>query len=116
MTSFPGNIDWVAELIPDVQEKVAPFTVDTDEVDEELIDVFVDELRRLISELQEGLSQDDGDAVRMAAHSIKGMGGTVGLPEISVLALEIEIMAKDDRIADAKPYVDALALWIENLS
>jgi HPt (histidine-containing phosphotransfer) domain-containing protein len=51
----------------------------------------------------------------MASHSIKGMGGTMGLPEISVLGLEIEDMAKDDRMADTKPLVDALAEWMATL-
>lgn len=115
MINFPGNMEWVAELIPDVEAKVAPFTVDTDEVDDELVDVFVDEIRRLSGELQDGIDQGNGDMVRMASHSIKGMGGTMGLPEISVLGLEIEDMAKDDRLADAKPLVDALAEWMATL-
>ena len=116
MTNFPGNMEWVAELIPDVAAKVAPFTVDTEEVDEELVEVFVDEIRRLTGELQVGLGQGNGDVVRMASHSIKGMGGTMGLPEISVLGLEIEDMAKEDRLADAKPLIDALAEWMTTLS
>jgi len=115
MTNFPGNMDWVVELIPDVAAKVAPFTVDTEEVDDELIEVFVDEIRRLTGELQDGLGQGNGDMVRMASHSIKGMGGTMGLPEISVLGLEIEDMAKEDRLADAKPLIDALAEWMTTL-
>ncbi len=112
MTDFPGNIEWVAELIPDIASRVAPFSVDTEEMDDELIEVFIDEIHRLTGELQDGLSQDNGEMVRLASHSIKGMGGTMGLPEISVLGLEIENMAKEDRMADAKPLVDALAGWL----
>ena len=51
----------------------------------------------------------------MAAHSIKGMGGTVGLPEISVLGQEIEAMAKEERLADALPLVDGLVGWMDSL-
>jgi len=116
MAGFPGNIEWVAELIPDVAAKAVPFSVDTEEVDDELIEVFVDEIRRLTAELQDGLGQDNGEMIRMASHSIKGMGGTMGLPEISVLGLEIENMAKEDRMADAKPLVDALAGWLTTFS
>ena len=112
MADFPGNIEWVAELIPDLAARVAPFIVDTDEVDDELIEVFVDEIHRLTGELQDGLGQHNGEMVRMASHSIKGMGGTIGLPELSVLGLEIENMAKEDRLADAQPLVDALADWL----
>jgi len=112
MAGFPGNTEWVAELIPDVAAKAAPFTVDTEEVDDELIAVFVDEIRRLTGELQEGIARGNDEMVRMASHSIKGMGGTMGLPEISVLGLEVENRAKEDRLADAKPLVDALADWL----
>ena len=112
MTGFPGKTEWVAELVPDVAAKAVPFTVDTEEVDDELIAVFVGEIRRLTGELQDGLAQGNGEMVRVASHSIKGMGGTMGLPEISVLGLEIENMAKEERLADAKPLVDALAGWM----
>ncbi|MBT8042739.1 MAG: Hpt domain-containing protein, partial [Pontiella sp.] len=71
---------------------------------------------RLTNELHEGLSQKDTEAVRGAAHSIKGMGGTIGLPEISVLALEVENLAKEDRLVEIVPIVEALAAWMETLS
>ncbi len=112
MAEFPGNTEWVTELIPDVAAKAAPFIVDTDEVDDELVEIFMDEIRRLTRELQTGLDQGNGEMVRMASHSIKGMGGTMGLPEISVLGLEVEDLVKEDRLADAQPLVDALAAWM----
>lgn len=116
MTNFLGNTEWVAELIPDLSVKIAPFIVDTEEVDDELVEVFVDEIRRLTGELQEGILQNNGDMVRMASHSIKGMGGTMGLPEISVLGLEIENLAKEEQLDEAKPLVDALVRWMASLS
>lgn len=112
MTDFPGDTSWVAELIPDIDAKVAPFTVDTEEVDDELVEIFVSEICRLIGELKEGLIRNDNEAVRMASHSIKGMGGTMGLPEVSVVGLEIENMAKEERLEEAEPLVTALANWM----
>ncbi|MEN7973432.1 MAG: Hpt domain-containing protein [Verrucomicrobiota bacterium] len=115
MADFPGNIDWVAELIPNLAVKVEPFCVDTEEVDDELIEVFIDEIRRLSGELQDGVDQNDGEMVRIAAHSIKGMGGTMGLPEISVLGLEIENLAKMDQLNNTRPMIDALVRWMETI-
>jgi HPt (histidine-containing phosphotransfer) domain-containing protein len=115
MSIIPGNTGWVKELIPGLETRVDQFVVDTDEVDDELVEVFIEEIRRLSGELQEGVGQGDAAMVRMAAHSIKGMGGTMGLPEISVLGLEVENMAKEDRLADAVPLVEALAQWILTL-
>jgi HPt (histidine-containing phosphotransfer) domain-containing protein len=115
MANILGNTEWVAELIPGLASRTDQFVVDTDEVDDELVEVFVEEICRLTADLQEGLAKSDREMVRMAAHSIKGMGGTLGLPEISVLGLEIENMAKDDRLPDAQPLVDALARWMATL-
>ncbi|VGO16534.1 hypothetical protein PDESU_05125 [Pontiella desulfatans] len=115
MANIPGNVEWVAELIPNLDSRIDQFVVDTDEVDDELVEVFIEEIRRLTGELQDGIAQADLEMVRMAAHSIKGMGGTMGLPEISVLGLEVENLAKDERLADAKPMVDAMARWMATL-
>lgn len=115
MAEIPGNTEWVANLVPDLEAKKVPFLVDTDEVDDELIEVFIEELRRLTGELQEGLAGNDDEMVRMAAHSIKGMGGTIGLPEISVLGLEVENCAKEDRLPDAQPLVGALVDWMQTI-
>ena len=112
MVNSPGNVEWVAGLIPDLAARLDQFVVSTEELDDELVEVFCDEIKRLAGELQEGLAQNDGEMVRMAAHSLKGMGGTMGLPEISVLGLEIENRVKDDRLADTKPLIDALAEWL----
>lgn len=116
MANIPGNTEWVAELISGLEAKKVPFLVNTDEVDDELIEVFIDELQRLSGELQEGVNEDDSEKIRMAAHSIKGMGGTIGLPEISVVGLEIEVAAKENCMPDALPLVKALADWIATIS
>ena len=115
MTFIPENVEWVADLIPDLSARIDQYIVDTDELDDELVEVFIEEIKRLTGDLKQGLIQEDHEQIRMAAHSIKGMGGTMGLPEISVLGLEIEIMAKEDRLMDANPLVEALANWITTL-
>jgi HPt (histidine-containing phosphotransfer) domain-containing protein len=112
MVNIPGNVEWVAGLIPDLAARLDQFVVSTEELDDELVEVFCDEIKRLAGELQEGLAQNDDEMVKMAAHSLKGMGGTMGLPEISVLGLEIENRIKDDRLADTKSLIDALAEWL----
>ena len=113
MTDFPGDMGWIAELIPDLDEKKKPFMVGSVEADEELVEVFFEELERLNSELKEGLSQNNSQLVREAAHSIKGMGGTLGVPEISALGYAVEMAGKEERLTDARPLVDALTDWLE---
>jgi HPt (histidine-containing phosphotransfer) domain-containing protein len=116
MTKIPQNIDWVADLVPELEAQRGQFVVATDEVDDDLVEVFIEELERLTRELQQGMERHDLEMVRMAAHSIKGMGGTIGLPEISVLGLAIENTARENRLQDAVPMVDALATWLSTLA
>lgn len=116
MANIPGNVHWVAELIPGLEGQLDQFVVATDEVDDELVQVFIEELERLTGELQDGLDRGDAETIRMAAHSVKGMGGTIGLPEISVLGLTIENAAKEDRLTDVRPLVDALVDWLGTLA
>ncbi|MBN2684843.1 MAG: Hpt domain-containing protein [Pontiellaceae bacterium] len=115
MGGFPGSIDWVAELIPDLESKLEPFVVDTDETDDELVEIFIEELSRLTGELSEGLADNDAQKIRESAHSIKGMGGTLGLPEISVVGWTIENVAKEGRLSDAMPLVSSLSDWLDSV-
>ncbi len=116
MANIPGNTEWVGELIPDLEGRRSLFVVDTDEVDDELIEVFIEELQRLSGELSVGLEQNNSEMVRMAAHSIKGMGGTIGLPELSVLGLEIETRTKEGCLQDSTPLIVALEQWMTSLN
>jgi HPt (histidine-containing phosphotransfer) domain-containing protein len=116
MFNIPDKIEWIGELIPDLSSRLDQFVVDTDELDEELVEVFIEEIQRLTGELHEGLEQNNLEMIRMAAHSIKGMGGTMGLPELSVLGLDVETMAKDGRLNDIQPLVDGLVAWLPTIS
>jgi HPt (histidine-containing phosphotransfer) domain-containing protein len=115
MVNIPDNIEWIGALIPDLSARKEQFVVDTEELDDELVEVFFDEIQRLTAELQEGLAQNDGELIRMAAHSIKGMGGTMGLPELSVLGLEVEVLAKEDQLTEIQPLVEGLATWLSTI-
>ena len=115
METHSWNVEWIGELIPDLELQVDQFVVDTEEMDDELVEVFISEIRRLTGELQAGDEAGDTMRIAEAAHSIKGMGGTMGLPEISVLGREIEQLAKADRLPDARRITDALAYWMATL-
>ena len=87
------------------------FEVEAFGLDAELVDAFYEELERLAGELQAGLDTSDKEAIRLAAHSIKGMCGTMGLPEISVLAQEIEITLREGILDRSAQLSTALIFW-----
>lgn len=104
-------IDMVRVLVPDLDGRISQFEVETFEMDDELIAAFCEELDRMSGDLRAGLNASDSDKIRVAAHSIKGMGGTMGLPEISVLAQEIELMVKAGNAERIASLCHALIDW-----
>lgn len=104
-------IEMVRELVPDLDGRISQFEVETFEMDDELVEAFCEELERMSGDLQAGLDSGDNERLRIAAHSIKGMGGTMGLPEISVLAQDIELTLNDGDIPRCKALCAALIRW-----
>lgn len=104
-------VEMVRELIPDLDGRISQFEVETFEMDAELIAAFCEELERMSGDLQSGLDDSDNEKIRVAAHSIKGMGGTMGLPEISVLAQEIELTMRDGQADRCRTLCSALIGW-----
>jgi len=104
-------VELVRELVPDLDEKMSPFEVGEIEIDDELLEAFYEEIDRLSDDLQAGLESSNDEQIRMAAHSIKGMGGTMGLPEISVLAREIEMAIRGGDRDRATVLGTALIAW-----
>ncbi len=84
-------IEMVRKLVPDLDGRIGRFEVEDFEMDDELLAAFCEELDRLSTDLRSGLDTSNKKKTHVAAHSIKGMGGTMGLPEISVLAQEVEL-------------------------
>lgn len=53
---------------------------------------FTVSLHRRVAELQEMLDRDDLDAAERAFHSLAGIGGTYGFPEVTNLARMAELL------------------------
>jgi HPt (histidine-containing phosphotransfer) domain-containing protein len=104
-------IETVRKLIPDADGRIGQFEPEPFEADDELIAVFCEELKRLTGDLQTGLDTRSGEMIRLAAHSIKGMCGTMGLPEISVLAQEIELTLRAGEMERCAVLCNALINW-----
>lgn len=104
-------IERVRSLIPDLEGRIGEFEVEAFDLDEEIMGVFRDELKRLSDDLQEGLDPLSREEVMAAAHSLKGMCGAMGLPEISVLAQEIERTLRVDDLERCSQLSIELIEW-----
>lgn len=106
-------IELVRGLVPDLDGRISQFEVEMFEMDDELVAAFCEEIERMTQDLQAGLDGPDDERIRVSAHSIKGMGGTMGLPEISVLAQEIELTLRGGEMDRCRTLCEALIGWAQ---
>ena len=64
----------------------------------ELIEAFLDDAPKMISQMQTALAAQDVESFRRNAHSLKSNANTFGATELARLAKELEFMAKENRL------------------
>ena len=79
----------------------------------ELIDLFIETGMSDLDQLQSAIHEGNTDNAIKATHSLKGAAANMGLMEISDLAKEVEMKARDDRLDQA---VEASQLLREKLN
>lgn len=66
----------------------------------ELIDTFLDDAPKLVSEMRAALAAQDADSFRRAAHSLKSNAATFGAVKLAELAKGLELLGKENRLGD----------------
>lgn len=64
----------------------------------ELIDTFLEDAPQLIEEIKSALSANNPDSFRRAAHSLKSNAATFGANQLSMLAKDLEILGKENKL------------------
>jgi HPt (histidine-containing phosphotransfer) domain-containing protein len=64
----------------------------------ELIDAFLDDAPNMIQNMRGALAAKDVESFRRNAHSLKSNANTFGATELSALAKELEMMAKENNL------------------
>jgi len=64
----------------------------------ELIDTFLEDAPNMIAEMKSALEIGDVDTFRRAAHSMKSNAVTFGANDLSVLAKELEMLGKENKL------------------
>jgi len=101
-----------APLISGLQHLAEAYRVNTSEVDAELLELFVIQLRQIVSALEKSVPARDMSAIRQGAHSLQGMGGTIGTPEISVVGVEFSAAAQREDFARCAALLAATKEWM----
>ena len=64
----------------------------------ELIDTFLDESPKLITDLQRSLTKKDIETFRRCAHSLKSNSASFGAQTLAVQAKELEALAREKKL------------------
>lgn len=67
----------------------------------ELIELFLEDSPRLLTELGEAVASGDAEAVMRAAHTLKGSVSVLGAPVVTDLAGELEAQARNGDLSRA---------------
>lgn len=88
----------------------------------ELYDMMLKNNAAHLEKLESGVEAHDLEAVRKAAHAIKGSSGNVGANRLSRLAAEVEESARDGswdgiatKVAEMRPGFESVKAEIEKL-
>lgn len=77
---------------------------------------FIDRLKVLINEMETAVADDNYTELAKLAHTLKGLGGTVGFVVFTEPATELEISAKKmDRVA-AVQSVEAIRVFAKRVA
>lgn len=80
---------------------------------ESLVPRFLGNCARHAAELREAIAQSDLDAVRRIGHSLRGVGGGYGFPEITRLGAIIESAAQAGNLTAADAAITELAMYLD---
>lgn len=99
------------DLIPDLAERSETFRTSSKSISEKILRVFAEQMRLTIRTLQKAVEAGDEDGIRRQAHSLQGMGGTAGVPEISVVGEELSRFAKQGDLEHCRELTVRLDCW-----
>ncbi len=113
--SIPPAEPVFEEMIPGLRRLADAYRVNTAEVDAEILELFVAEIRRVVTALQQAVVARDWAGIRWGAHSLQGMGGTIGAPELSVVGVEMSSAAKREDAARCTSLLGGLQEWMRRM-
>ncbi|UCE58748.1 MAG: Hpt domain-containing protein [Phycisphaerales bacterium] len=90
------------------QELIGSELVAEDESFADIVVQFVDGLSRRLDTMEDAIRASDFEALRTAAHQLKGSGGGYGYPILTERAAELEKGAKAKLLGDCAQQIEEL--------
>lgn len=98
----------------DVENIATQLDFDIEDV-EMLLEVFLESSKESLEEMNEAIKNDDLTALYQCAHGIKGSAANIILKDISEVAKEIELNAKENNQIDYSSKVNELTTMINSI-
>jgi hypothetical protein len=103
--------DLFVDLIPDIAVRAADYRVSLDVIDDDIYGLFTEQIRDLTGTLTAACARRDELAIRKSGHSLTGLGGTMGFPEISVVGGELSRGAREHNWDLCTGLTERLSRW-----
>lgn len=101
-----------ADAIANLDARAEEYRVDCQGlVDAEVYAAFITQVRQTTESLTVACDAADEAATRQQGHSLEGMGGAVGFPELSVVGAELAAAARMGRWARCRDLAGRLRQW-----
>ena len=81
----------------------------------ELIDLFLEDAPERLQAMQTSLARQDSDALKVAAHSLKGSARNLGARPLASICAELEHIAANNEWASAEPLLQAIGKEFDKL-
>jgi HPt (histidine-containing phosphotransfer) domain-containing protein len=74
----------------------------------ELIETFLEDAPQLIKDMKTSLKSNDAEVFRRAAHSFKSNSATFGANRLSILAKELEMLGRENKLNEIGSRLESL--------
>jgi HPt (histidine-containing phosphotransfer) domain-containing protein len=81
----------------------------------EVITAYTEDTPRQLAAMQQAAEAKDAEALALAAHSLKSASQIVGANMPARLSAEIEVLARDNRVAEASAQLPALMALVQRV-
>ncbi len=85
----------------DMVELVQLVGENTDEFIQMMTPIFLEDTQHILQKLATAMQSEDDQAIRQAAHTLKGSSASMAMTHLSQLCRELEMMAKENELSEA---------------
>jgi HPt (histidine-containing phosphotransfer) domain-containing protein len=94
---------------------MSKFTVVVDPDLEEIIPRYMEIRLKELASLEQAVNDEDGEAVRMLGHKLKGTGASYGFDALTKLGSSIEVSGSNGEFATAEALAAKVRSFLENV-